>query len=198
MVAIQLANAPKSVKGDRAYFVESAAMENVKIGTIAIKGGSTDDVRTLKTEVSLPPETISATAVINNRNIELTKNTAGDSWSGVAVINADEEKEIFSPLVPATLLVKDINNEVNIYQLDWSEVTPIKTSIWEKYKVFRNNPNNDMLPVLIFGNFYFKVLLVIFSLAAILNIFVQIKQQKWELILGSFGIISLLTIFILF
>ena len=196
--AIQLANAPKSVKGDRAYFVESAAMENVKIGTIAIKGGSTDDVRTLKTEVSLPPETISATAVINNRNIELTKNTAGDSWSGVAVINADEEKEIFSPLVPATLLVKDINNEVNIYQLDWSEVTPIKTSIWEKYKVFRNNPNNDMLPVLIFGNFYFKVLLVIFSLAAILNIFVQIKQQKWELILGSFGIISLLTIFILF
>jgi hypothetical protein len=173
-------------------------MENVKIGTIAIKGGSTDDVRTLKTEVSLPPETISATAVINNRNIELTKNTAGDSWSGVAVINADEEKEIFSPLVPATLLVKDINNEVNIYQLDWSEVTPIKTSIWEKYKVFRNNPNNDMLPVLIFGNFYFKVLLVIFSLAAILNIFVQIKQQKWELILGSFGIISLLTIFILF
>jgi hypothetical protein len=196
--ARQLASAAKSVKGDRAYSIESAEINKFKTGTISIKKDAFSKTATIKTEVVLPAETIAATVIINNRELELTKSSTEDYWSGVALISSDEEKEIFSPLVPATLLTEDNLGQQNIYQLDWNEIKPIKTSIWEKYFLFKRNPTNNMLPILIFGNFYFKILFVVFSLAAILNIVVKIKKQKLELILGSFGIIVLLAIFILF
>lgn len=196
--ALQLASAAKSVKGDRAYSIEPTEINKFKTGTISIKKDVLGKTDTIKTEVSLPAETIAATAIINNKELELTKSATENYWSGVALISADEEKEIFSPLVPATLLTEDNLGQQNVYQLDWDEIKPIKTSIWEKYFLFKRSPSNSMLPILIFGNLYFKILLVLFSLAAILNIVIKIKKQKLELIIGSFGIIGLLTAFILF
>ena len=196
--AVKLASTVKSVKGDIAYSPELIEISGVKTGTITIKDDALGSTKAIKTEVSLPAEVVSATAMVNNKSIELVKDSSGDNWSGVAMINVNEEKEILSPLVPATLLVEDGYNEVRGYQLDWSDVAPIKTSIWEKYRLFKESPSNSMLPILIFGNLYFKILLVIFSLAAVLNIIIEIKKQKLRLIISSCGIIGLLAAFILF
>jgi uncharacterized protein YkwD len=192
----QVATTTKIVKGDILYSIESD--DEIKTGTIAIKKDATSDVKVIKTEVSLSPETISATAIISGKNIELNKDPVENNWSGVAIIDSNDEKNILSPLVPATLVVEDNTSQINNYQLDWSEVTPIKTSVWEKYFLFKQSPSNIMLPVLIFSNFYFKILLVIFSLAAVLNIIIEIKKQKLRLIISSCSLICLLVILILF
>ncbi|NCB21100.1 MAG: CAP domain-containing protein, partial [Clostridia bacterium] len=188
----------KIVKGDVAYASAENSNQENKFGTITINGDSLSDAKVLKAEIVLPPETVTATAVVNNHNLTLEKTTETNTWSGVGIINSEEEKEISSPLVPATLVIESKAGQVNNYQLNWSEIKPSKTSVWQRYFLFKNYPTNNMLPVLIFSNFYFKLALVVFSLATILNIVVKIKKQKVNLIASSLGIVCLIVLLLIF
>ncbi|MEK9165471.1 MAG: CAP domain-containing protein [Patescibacteria group bacterium] len=176
----------------------NTAGEPLSISSIAIKGDILSDVKVLKAEVNLPPETVAAAVIVNNKRIELDKVSDTDKWQGVALINKEEEKKIIQPLVPATVARQNSAGQTIVSPLDWQEIKPIKTSAAERYQLFKNSPSANMLPVLTFSGTYFKILLIIFALAAGLNIFIEIKKQKPHIILSSLGMTALLIGLIIF
>ena len=174
-------NIPKVVKGD-----------------VVIKGDDLSDSKVIQTQVELPSDTVSATAIISNEVIELDKVDGTDNWSGTRLISNEQEKEILKPLVPATLVVGDSNGNTRNSQLDWKEVTPIKTSLIDRYNLFKNNPKADMIPTLFFGGMFFKVLLGVFLITFAVICFMKIKRKRLYSIISSLGIIGLLIALIMF
>ena len=167
-------------------------------GNITIKGDDLADSKIIKAEVELPKETVSATAVISNEVIELGKVEGTDNWSGTRLISSDKEKEILTPLIPATLVTSDNNGKITNSNLDWKEITPIKTSVLDRYNLYKNSPKPDMIPTLFFGGLFFKVLLGVFLAAFVSIFFIKIKKRKLYPILSSLGIIGVLIILIIF
>ncbi|MFH1712876.1 MAG: CAP domain-containing protein [Candidatus Jacksonbacteria bacterium] len=165
---------------------------------IAIKGDILSDAKVLKAEVDLPPETVAAAVIVNDKKIELEKISGTDKWQGVALINKEEEKKIIQPLVPATVAMQNSAGQIINSTLDWQEIKPVKTSPAERYQLFKNSPSANMLPVLAFSGVYFKILLIIFAIASMLNIFIEIKKQKPHIILSSLGMVALLIGLIVF
>lgn len=166
-------------------------------GDITIKGDNLADAKVLKTDVVLPSNVVSAVATISNEEIELNKSGYGNQWVGTKLISKDKEENILKPLVSATLITEDINGNITQNELEWRNVTPIKSSVIDRYSLYKNNPKSDMIPILFFGNFYFKILLGIFSAALIFYSFIKIKNKKLSPILNGVGIIVLIGILIL-
>ena len=166
--------------------------------SIIIAGDILSEAKILKAEVNLPPKTVAAAVIVNDKKIELEKISSTDKWQGMALINKEEEKKIIQPLVPAAVARQNNAGQTIISQLDWQAVKPVKTSPAERYRLFKNNPAVNMLPVLTFSGIYFKILLAVFALAAMLNIFIEIKKQKPHIILSSLGMVALLIGIIVF
>ena len=177
----------------------AAAPVNQKNTTLTIKSEPFDQVKAIQVETTLPPDTVAAEVTVNNKKIELSKESdQADKWSGAAIINRAEEKNLLKPLIPASLAVKDSAGKLSISPIDWDGINLIKSTLFERYELFKANPASAMEPILSLSSSYFKVILLIAFIATLLNIFVEIKRQHPKIIFYSFAFLALLSVMIAF
>ncbi|MFH1232533.1 MAG: CAP domain-containing protein [Patescibacteria group bacterium] len=167
--------------------------------TLSIKSDHFNKEKALQIKTTLPEDTISAEVVVDNKKIVLEKDfNQTNQWSGVSLINQEEEKNILDPLIPASIAIKNSAGQTAYDQIDWNEVEPIKTSLLEHYQLFKTNPTKAMLPTINLSNFYFQLILVVAFIALLLNIFIEIKKQHAHIIAYNCAFIGLLLIMIIF
>lgn len=166
---------------------------------LSIKSGPLNNGKVIQIETILPEDTISAEVIINNKKINLYKEPSQiNQWSGAAIINQDEEKNILNPLIPASIAVTNSAGAISHGKIDWDEVKMIKVTPLEHYQLYKNNPAAAMAPIMNLSGLYFKFILVIALIALLLNIFIEIRKQHPHVIFYSFAFLGLLVTMIIF
>ena len=95
---------------------------------LTIKKDQLSQTSALQIETILPADTVSAEVIINNHKITLGTMTGEiNRWSGAALINREEEKNILNPLIPAAITVINSAGVTKYGELDWDKITIIKT-----------------------------------------------------------------------
>lgn len=167
--------------------------------TLTIKGDQFDRAKAIQIQTALPADTVSAEVIIDNKKINLTKEPGQtDNWSGAAIISREEEKSIMKPLIPASLTVKNSTGKAVYGKLDWDEIKLIQSSLLEHYRLFKANPAAAMKPIMDLSASYFKIILAIAFIAALLNIFIEIRRQHPRIIFYSVAFLGLLSAMIIF
>jgi hypothetical protein len=153
--------------------------------TLAVKGPANGGDKVLRVALALPENTTSAAAVVDNIKIDLAPQ-GQNNWQGSALISQAEENNISSPAVPASVKITDAGGAVSLAALDWSEITPVKTSTYGQYALLKSAPSSGMRAVLNFSDIYFWILLVLIS-AAMLNFIILKKQPHRRVLLAGAG-----------
>jgi hypothetical protein len=165
------------------------AVKNIQLPagatTLAVKGPANGGDKVLRVALALPENTASAAAVVDNIKIDLAPQ-GQNNWQGSALISQAEENDISSPAVPASVKITDAGGAVSLAALDWSEITPVKTSAYGQYALLKSAPSSGMRAVLNFSDIYFWILLVLIS-AAMLNFIILKKQPHRRVLLAGAG-----------
>ena len=166
---------------------------------LTIKKDQLSQTSALQIETILPADTVSAEVIINNHKITLGTMTGEiNRWSGAALINREEEKNILNPLIPAAITVINSAGVTKYGELDWDKITIIKTTPLEHYQLYKNHPAAAMAPIMNLSGLYFKLILTIAIMALLLNIFIEIRKQHPHIIFYSFAFLGLLVAIIIF
>ena len=155
-----------------------------KQASLTVKGPVASAAKVVKVAVTLPPQTASATAVVNNTKIDLTQG-ANNTWEGKALVSAADEKALASaPVVPASVQMTDTSGAPELAALDWDSVTPVKTSAYSQYALFRAAPSSGMRNVMGASNIYFYILLTLLTIALI-NLIIFRKKHHQRILATS-------------
>lgn len=170
-----------------------------KTAILSIKSNSLNNEKAIQIETVLPEDTVSAEVVINGKKITLNKfPDEANRWLGVALISAEEEKNILDPLIPASLTAINSAGIISYGKIDWDEVKMIKTTPLEHYELYKNYPAAGMTTIMNLSGLYFKLILGLALAALLLNIFIEIRKQHPHIIFYSFAFLGLLVVMIIF
>lgn len=166
---------------------------------LSIKNDPLNNGKAIQIQTTLPGDTVSAQVIINNRKITLSKTPdQANTWYGVSLISAEEEKNILNPLIPASIAVADSNGTILNGKIDWDEVKITKVTPLEHYQLYKNNPAEPMRAIMNLSGLYFKLILSLALIAILLNIFIEIRKQHPHIIFYSFAFLGLLAAMIIF
>ena len=147
-------------------------------------------------QVSLDGKAKQVIAKIEGINISLTPRLDNMlEWTGqIIFFKGDQE---LAPITLPSVLVEDLAGNQANYDLEWENLKPAKTSLFEQYCLKKKYPSKYLKLILNLGSWFYKILLFILIITLTLNIFIQIKHQNIKIILISLGGIILLIIFLL-
>ncbi|MDP2708458.1 MAG: CAP domain-containing protein [bacterium] len=152
----------------------------------------------VKATASLSPDTAAAYVNFNNYAIKLEPDRENNGrWAGQAIIFDQAGEQIFNPVVLATLTVEDYSGNTSIADINWSNITPAKTSISTQYFFIKQHQPVYVKPLFDLTSIYYKILLALASASLALNIFIQYKKQHPHIILSTLGLIGLLAVLII-
>jgi len=146
----------------------------------------------------LSPDTDSAEVIFNNYRITLSP--AGEEegkWVGQMIIFYQDEEQIFNPVVMANLVAADRAGNKTTVDVGWENITPVKTSLLSQYFFLKSQQPKYVKSLFDVSSIYYKIILVIASIALLLNIFIEIRKQRPKLIASALGLIILLVILII-
>jgi len=152
------------------------------------------DTVIVRFSTKLSDDTILAELSFDNYKINLQKEE-NNIWSGSAII---VDKKSFNTIVLANLLVKDYNENSAIYDIDWADAVPIKSSLAGQYFFLKSHPAKYIKSLFEISSLFFKIILALAVLALGLNVFIEIKKQHPKLIASSMALIALLVLLIVF
>ena len=118
-------------------------------------------------------------------------------WTGSLIIPNEEIEGVLDPVVPASIKTIDQAGNINLFNADWNNIKPLKTTILDQYLFLKSYSSKYVQWLFSLSEGYYKVLLVITCLAFVLNIFVKIRKQNFQIILSSALFIILLTLLLL-
>ncbi|MFA4941558.1 MAG: CAP domain-containing protein [Patescibacteria group bacterium] len=146
----------------------------------------------------LSPDAVSAEVMFNNYHIALAP-VAGEEgkWSGQTIIFNQDEEQIFSPVVMANLIARDKAGNETAVDVGWENITPAKSSLLNQYFFLKTEQPKYVKSLFDVSSIYYKIILVVASVALLLNIFIEIKKQHPKLILSAVGLIFLLIILVI-
>lgn len=122
-------------------------------------------------------------------------NTDNKKWTGSIIVN-NNIKTNNVVVLPSLQAGDQVGNEIT-EDISYETVALQKPSIWQQYLFFKNNHSLKLDPLFQVLTVFYKVLIVVFSIALILNIFIEIKKQHPHIIASTLGLILLLTVLIL-
>jgi len=152
----------------------------------------------IRAEVSLEEDIVSAEININEKSIPLSQDFEDQKlWTGSLIIPNEEIEGVLDPVVPASIKTIDQAGNINLFNADWNNIKPLKTTILDQYLFLKSYSSKYVQWLFSLSEGYYKVLLVITCLAFVLNIFVKIRKQNFQIILSSALFIILLTLLLL-
>ncbi|MCD4704649.1 hypothetical protein K8R66_01080, partial [bacterium] len=149
----------------------------------------------VRAKAYLNEDVVSAEVSFNNNKIQLNQNVNNDNlWTGSMIISNNEREDILSPIILANIKTVDRSGNIDLFDIDWKNIKPLKTSIIDQYLFLKSYSSKYIQPLLSLSTIYYQILLIITCLAFFLNIFIKIKKQNFQVIFSSAGFIVLLTI----
>jgi len=133
------------------------------------------------------------TVNVKDQKIELTKTKDKDTWQGDTVIVGDQ---LFTPLVPASLVINDNQGNLKISEVVWENFIPQTISRAQQYQFLKQYPNQDISKILFFSNLYFKILLVIVLGGLLISLIIEFKKVHHHVLIKSLSFTVLLVVLI--
>jgi hypothetical protein len=146
----------------------------------------------------LSPDTARAEITFLNNRISLTKDPDDpNKWTGSLLIFGGDEKNIFDPIVPATLTATDYAGSTVSEDINWKNITPAETSLLDQYSFLKTHQGVDISRIFSFNSTYYILLIIIASISLLLKIFINIKKQHPHVIFKTLGLIALLAVLLI-
>lgn len=147
----------------------------------------------LQAEVFLSADTKTAQIFYQDRYIELLPDPQiPGRWTASSIIFRDDKKDNdLNPVVMPNIVVRDFAGSTATVDVAWNKITPSKTSILKQYYFLRTHQSDYIRKAFDISSWYYKLLLLAFSLAMVLGIFIEIKRQRPRAIISAIGLISL-------
>ena len=146
----------------------------------------------------LSPDTAFAEVIFSNYHITLASAEGEvEKWVGQTIIFNQDEEQIFSPVVMANLVARDKAGNKTTVDVGWENITPVKPSLLNQYFFLKSQQPKYVKSLFDVSSIYYKIILVIASIALLLDIFIEIKKQSPKLIASALGLIILLVILII-
>lgn len=144
----------------------------------------------LQAEVYLSADVKTANLIVGQEKIALSFNGALGAWTVSQVFAADSMEATILPSVQA---IDQAGNEMSA-DLEWQNVVPSKSSIFEQYFFLKNTKAPVAKTIFNISIIYYRIFFAILALLAALNIFVHIKHQNYKVILSSFALLILVAL----
>lgn len=150
----------------------------------------------IQVEVYFNEEAKKAIATVEGININLAPGEESPLvWLG-QIISFKAENSLAPITLPSVFVEDEAGNQAR-YNLEWENLEPAKTSLLGQYYLKKKYPSGPLKLILNIGSWFYRLLLIIFAIALILNIFIQIKHQNIKTILVSLLAIILLVALLL-
>jgi hypothetical protein len=150
----------------------------------------------IQVEVYFNEKAKKAIATVEGVNINLAPSEESSLvWFG-QIISFKTENSLTPITLPSVFVEDEAGNQAR-YDLEWENLEPAKTSLLDQYYLKKKYPSGPLKLILNIGSWFYRLLLIIFAIALILNIFIQIKHQNIKTILVSLLAIILLVALLL-
>lgn len=153
----------------------------------------------VRAEAYLSPDTKMAEIYFQDNRLELKRDeTDLNKWAGQQIVFLSNQAENGAPIVLPGLLAEDYYGNAAKTDIRLENVRPNGLSLFDKYLFFRNHQSRTMESLFDISSFYYKTLLIFLAISLLLNIFIEIKRQHPHIIFTTLGVMSLLTLLIIF
>lgn len=165
---------------------------NLKSSRVWLDEPVEGEEKIIKIEVSLLDEMVrKVIATVAGVNVSLSpREDSPLIWTGQII--SFRAKNSIEPITLPSVFVEDQAGNQARYDLEWEGLIPAKTSLLDQYYLKKKYPSGPMKLILNIGSWFYRLLLIVFAIALILNIFIQIKHQNIKTILVSLLAIILL------
>jgi hypothetical protein len=200
--------AAKQILGERKPEVEPVVASTTELllinsakSKLFVDQPAGQEQKIVRAEVYLSAATVKAWVTFDNYFIELkptdeeTSDSAGlttSKWTGQAIVFEPKPKQIFNPVVLATVTAQDQTGQRITADLSWDKIKPASASRLEQYFFVKQRQLPLIQPLFDITSIYYKIILFLACLALSLNVFVEIKKQYPHIILSTLGLIGLL------
>lgn len=117
-------------------------------------------------------------------------------WSGEVAVSEDLIGGSFNVITLASVEAIDDLGNASITDVPWEGFQPRSLSFVGKYLALKANQLGLAHKLFSVTTWYFKILISFFTIALVLNIFIEIKKQHPHIIFSTIGIIGLLSMLI--
>ncbi len=139
----------------------------------------------LQAEVYLSEDVKTANLIVGQEKIALSFDEALEAWTVSQVLAIDSME---ATILPSVQVIDQAGNEI-ITDLEWQDVVPSKSSIFEQYFFLKNTQAPAAKTIFNISIIYYKIFFGLLALLAALNIFVHIKHQHYKVILSSLALL---------
>ncbi|MDD4607410.1 MAG: CAP domain-containing protein [Patescibacteria group bacterium] len=150
------------------------------------------DHKIVQAIVYLSSDAQSAEVNFSNYKIDLQQDeTDKTKWTGSLIIFDEEDEKLETMTLANVKAIDQVGNQT-LEDLNWGQIIPTETSKIKQYLFIRDNPSSKVAAIFNISDWYFKIILILFSLVLILAIVIKIKKQSPKLIISSLILIALL------
>jgi hypothetical protein len=152
-----------------------------------------------KATAYLSEDTESAYVEFDDYTIALTRDFSEESkWSGNKIVSDVKYEKLFNPIILASLTAVDMVGNTTVEDINWENITPVKSSAVNQYVFLKNNPSEFIKPLFDLSSIYYQVILTLAIISLLLTIFIEIKKQHPHTIASTLGVIVLLVFLTIF
>jgi len=176
--------------------LEPPLVDSSKSGLALISKDGEHDV--VAVTAFLSADTAKAEASFNNYNIALSPDASDpNKWTGEALIFKQDNRDIFNPVVLASVTATDYAGSTVTRDIVWGNIIPSKQSLLNQYLYLKNNQSPYARALFDVSSMFYKVLLIISMLVLSANIYLQLHKRHPHIIASALGLIALLVVLIL-
>lgn len=146
------------------------------------------DEKILKVEAYLSPDVAEANLILGQTKFALSFDEQLKAWTIYRVL-AEVEQGFLSPMIlPSLQVIDQAGNEI-LTDLEWKNIVPSKSSIFEQYFYLKKTQAPASRAIFNISIIYYRIFFALLAILAALNIFVHIRHQHYKVILSSLALL---------
>ena len=154
------------------------------------------DEKILKVEAYLSPDVAVATLILGQTQFALSFDEQLKAWTIYKVL-AETEQGFLSPMIlPSLQVIDQAGNEI-LTDLEWKNIVPSKSSIFEQYFYLKKTQAPASRAIFNISIIYYRIFFALLAILAALNIFVHIKHQHYKVILSSLALLVFIALLLI-
>lgn len=166
----------------------SAPTVDLEKTIIMVDAPEAKDEKILKVEAYLSPDVAVATLILGQTQFALNFDDQLKAWTIYKVL-AENEQGFLSPMIlPSLQVIDQAGNEI-LTDLEWKNIVPSQTSLFEQYFYLKNTQAPATRTIFNISVIYYQIFFVILAILAALNIFIHIKHQNYKVILSTLALL---------
>src|SRR3989339_115357 len=154
------------------------------------------DEKILKVEAYLSPDVAEANLILGQTKFALSFDEQLKAWTIYKVL-AETEQGFLSPMIlPSLQVIDQAGNEI-LTDLEWKNIVPSKSSIFEQYFYLKKTQAPASRAIFNISIIYYRIFFALLAILAALNIFVHIKHQHYKVILSSLALLVFIALLLI-